>query len=62
MTFGDVGEVIRRFDEQGYLLDEGTAAAFYLATALNRPLLLEGEPGWARPPRPKPLRPCSTHR
>ena len=45
MTFGDVGEVIRRFDEQGYLLDEGTAAAFYLATALNRPLLLEGEPG-----------------
>ena len=46
VTFGDVGEVIRRFDEQGYLLDEGTAAAFYLATALNRPLLLEGEPGW----------------
>ncbi|MFN8044016.1 MAG: MoxR family ATPase [Mycobacterium sp.] len=45
MTFGDVGEVIRRFVEQGYLLDEGTASAFYLATALNRPLLLEGEPG-----------------
>jgi MoxR-like ATPase len=58
VTFGDVGEVIRRFDEQGYLLDEGTAAAFYRHRASNRPLLLEGEPGWARPPRPKPLRPC----
>ena len=45
MTFEGVGEVIRRFDGQGYLLDEGTASAFYLATALNRPLLLEGEPG-----------------
>ena len=45
MTFNDVDDVIRRFDEQGYLLDGGSASAFYLATALNRPLLLEGEPG-----------------
>jgi len=43
--FGGVDEVIRRFDERGHLLDEGTASAFYLAAALNRPLLLEGEPG-----------------
>ena len=43
--FSDVDDVIRRFDEQGHLLDEGTASAFYLAAALNRPLLLEGEPG-----------------
>jgi hypothetical protein len=45
MTFADVDDVIRRFDEHGYLLDVGTASAFYLATELNRPLLLEGEPG-----------------
>ena len=43
--FSDVDDVIRRFDERGHLLDEGTASAFYLAAALNRPLLLEGEPG-----------------
>jgi len=45
MTFADVADVIARFDQHGYLLDEGTASAFYLAGALNRPLLLEGEPG-----------------
>lgn len=45
MTFADVADVIARFDEHGYLLDEGTASAFYLAGVLKRPLLLEGEPG-----------------
>jgi MoxR-like ATPase len=45
MTFAGVADVIAQFDEHGYLLDEGTASAFYLAGALNRPLLLEGEPG-----------------
>ncbi|MCV7215098.1 MoxR family ATPase [Mycobacterium crocinum] len=45
MSFTSVEDVIGRFDEGGYLLDEGTASAFYLASALNRPLLLEGEPG-----------------
>ncbi len=45
MTFDGVDDVIRRFDEHGHLLDEGTASAVYLAAALNRPLLLEGEPG-----------------
>ncbi len=45
MTFTDVSDVIRRFDEHGYLLDVGTASAFYLAATLQRPLLLEGEPG-----------------
>ncbi|MET0699662.1 MAG: MoxR family ATPase [Mycobacterium sp.] len=44
-TFTDVGDVVRRFDTYDHLLDEGTAAAFYLAIALGRPLLLEGEPG-----------------
>ncbi|AQT78448.1 oxidoreductase [Mycolicibacterium litorale] len=45
MTFDDVDDVIRRFDEHGHLLDVGTASAFYLAATLKRPLLLEGEPG-----------------
>ncbi|KDF00370.1 oxidoreductase [Mycolicibacterium aromaticivorans JS19b1 = JCM 16368] len=45
MRFTGTDNVVRRFDEHGYLLDDGTASAFYLAAALNRPLLLEGEPG-----------------
>jgi MoxR-like ATPase len=43
--FADVDELVRRFDAEDYLLDEGTAAAIYLAASLGRPLLLEGEPG-----------------
>lgn len=43
--FADVDAVVRRFDAEDYLLDEGTAAAIYLAVTLGRPLLLEGEPG-----------------
>jgi MoxR-like ATPase len=43
--FVDVDELSRRFDAEDYLLDEGTAAAIYLAVSLGRPLLLEGEPG-----------------
>ncbi|MEQ0575606.1 MoxR family ATPase [Mycobacterium tuberculosis] len=45
MTFASPDDVIRRFDEQNYLLDAGTASAIYLAVTLGRPLLLEGEPG-----------------
>lgn len=45
MTFASPDDVIRRFDEQNYLLDTGTASAIYLAVTLSRPLLLEGEPG-----------------
>ncbi|WP_057155035.1 AAA family ATPase [Mycobacterium tuberculosis] len=44
-TFASPDDVIRRFDEQNYLLDTGTASAIYLAVTLGRPLLLEGEPG-----------------
>ena len=32
-------------DEQGYLADEGVATAAYLAIAMRRPLLVEGDPG-----------------
>lgn len=45
MTFASPDDVIRRFGEQNYLLDTGTASAIYLAVTLGRPLLLEGEPG-----------------
>lgn len=45
MTFASPDDVIRRFDEQNYLLDTGTASAIYLAVTLGRPLLLEGKPG-----------------
>jgi MoxR-like ATPase len=44
-SFAGVDDVIRRFDTRDYLLDVGTASAFYLAATLGRPLLLEGEPG-----------------
>jgi MoxR-like ATPase len=44
-AFDDLDDVVRRFDEKDYLLDLGTASAVYLAVALGRPLLLEGEPG-----------------
>ncbi|CAN5739523.1 MoxR family ATPase [soil metagenome] len=44
-AFVDIGDVVHRFDAHDHLLDGGTAAAFYLATTLGRPLLLEGEPG-----------------
>src|ERR1700737_2862805 len=43
--FQDIEDVIRRLDVHDYLLDVGTASAFYLAAVLGRPLLLEGEPG-----------------
>lgn len=44
-SFADIDDVIRRFDAHNHLLDVGTASAIFLSIALNRPLLLEGEPG-----------------
>ncbi len=38
-------DVRRRFDEHGYLADEGMATAVFLTLRLGLPLLLEGEPG-----------------
>lgn len=55
MTFASPDDVIRRFDEQNYLLDTGTASAIYLAVTLGRPLLLEGEPGVGKTTAAKPL-------
>jgi MoxR-like ATPase len=43
--FSSGEDVRRRFDDQGYLADYGTATAIYLALQLGLPVLLEGEPG-----------------
>jgi MoxR-like ATPase len=39
------GELAASLSETGYLTDEGLATVGYLALAMHRPLLLEGEPG-----------------
>jgi MoxR-like ATPase len=44
-TVGSPAELAQRLRELGYLADEGLAAAGYLALAMGRPLLLEGEAG-----------------
>lgn len=38
-------ELIDLLAQTGYLLDQGTATALYLALTLGKPLLVEGEPG-----------------
>lgn len=50
IEFASSADVRQRFDEQGYLADEGISTAILLATRLGMPLLLEGEPGVGRPP------------
>ena len=42
---GSAKELAERLRSTGYLADEGLATVGYLALALHRPLLLEGEPG-----------------
>jgi MoxR-like ATPase len=42
---GNVGEVTRSLAAHDYLADEGLSTSIYLALALRRPLLLEGEAG-----------------
>jgi len=38
-------DLAERLSQTGYLTDDGLATIGYLAVAMNRPLLLEGEPG-----------------
>ena len=45
MSFGSVEEVERALGAESYLPDRGLATAVYLAVAMQRPLLLEGEAG-----------------
>jgi MoxR-like ATPase len=39
------GDVARLLDSTGYLAEDGLSTVTYLALAMQRPLLLEGEPG-----------------
>jgi MoxR-like ATPase len=45
VTFGSVEEVERALEADSYLPDRGLATAVYLALAMQRPLLVEGEAG-----------------
>jgi MoxR-like ATPase len=45
VTFASVDEVERALASDSYLADRGLATAIYLAVAMRRPLLLEGEAG-----------------
>ena len=44
-SLGSPDEIAARLAEQGYLSDEGLSTVTYLALSMNRPLLVEGEPG-----------------
>ncbi|TCO35317.1 MoxR-like ATPase [Kribbella steppae] len=44
-SVGSAAELADRLRGTGYLADDGLATVGYLALALHRPLLLEGEPG-----------------
>ena len=43
--FPDIDAIVAAFAEQRYVADRDLATAIYLALALDRPLLLEGEAG-----------------
>ena len=43
--FGSAAELQAALREVGYLADDGVSTVAHLATAMQRPLLLEGEPG-----------------
>ena len=45
MSFESVSDVEQALRRESYLPDHGLATAIYLALAMGRPLLLEGEPG-----------------
>jgi MoxR-like ATPase len=45
VSFASVEDVERALSEESYLPDRGLATAVFLALAMRRPLLLEGEAG-----------------
>jgi len=57
VRFTAVDEVERAFRAASYLPDRGLATAIYLALAMRRPLLLEGEPGVGKTEVAKTLAP-----
>jgi MoxR-like ATPase len=57
VAFGSVEEVERALAGRSYLPDRGLATAIYLALAMQRPLLLEGEAGVGKTEVAKTLAP-----
>jgi MoxR-like ATPase len=57
MRFASVPEVEAALRAQSYLPDRGLATAVYLALAMRRPLLVEGEPGVGKTEVAKTLAP-----
>ena len=45
LVFADIDAVVHALQAVGYFADRRLATAVYLALKLERPLLLEGEPG-----------------
>lgn len=45
MKFADIDDVIGKFSQTGYICDRDLATVVFLASSMDRPLLLEGEPG-----------------
>jgi MoxR-like ATPase len=45
MEFRSIADIAARLDETGYLCDDALATVTFLALRMQRPLLLEGEPG-----------------
>lgn len=45
MKFADIDDVIGKLSQTGYICDRDLATVVFLASSMDRPLLLEGEPG-----------------
>src|SRR5690625_868826 len=48
-TVSDANELTKQLESVGYLAETGVSAVAYLALAMQRPVLLEGEPGTGKP-------------
>ena len=59
VEFASIDELEQALHDADYLPDRGLATALYLALALSKPVLLEGEAGSGRPRRRRRWRRCS---
>ena len=52
-TFLSIDDVVSRFAAAGYITDRRMATTVFLVSRLNKPVLLEGPAGSARPSSPR---------